>query len=261
MSPLFQKKLVPATVAYMRVSTSGQLDGSGIDQQKVSIGTFMQMKGLKVDEWVTEDETGTTEDRTEIQRLLQRAKAGEIACIIVDRMDRFGRLQRVCESLFAQFEAAGVEVVFANLEIAKTPEGTMIRQIMGSVAEYQRKEWLQRMTVCRRKAAEKKGTHPGGPTPFGYRSVGLGGLEVVEKEARVVRRVFELRSAVSDLKGIADRLTAEGLRNREGGQIFAQIVKRILAREQFYRTHKNPILEVDFMHVSKEESLTSAALV
>ncbi len=45
------------TVAYMRVSTAAQLEGSGIDQQRASIIAWAVTSGVQIDEYITEDET------------------------------------------------------------------------------------------------------------------------------------------------------------------------------------------------------------
>lgn len=222
------------TIAYCRVSTDKQLDGSGIDQQRASIIAYAMANGITIDEWAIEHETGTTEDREVIQGILAESKAQKVQAIIVDRVDRLGRTLLTCEKLHEDFRKASVEIIFTNANCDSSPTGVLLRQIMGALAQYDRTSWLSRMSQCRRTSVARKGTSAGGRTTYGYIAVGNGRLAVDNDTVGVVVRAFELADFGRTLADITRQLNNEGYRTIKGTVFFPQQVKRILGRREFY---------------------------
>lgn len=223
------------TIAYCRVSTDKQLDGAGIDQQRASIIAYAMAHGITIDEWAIEHETGTTEERDVIQRLLTEAKAKKVQAVIVDRVDRLGRTLLTCEKLHEGFRAAAVEIIFTNANCDNSPTGVLLRQIMGSLAQYDRTSWLSRMTQCRKASVARKGSSAGGRAPYGYVAIGNGRFAVDNDTVGVVVRAFELSDLGRTLSEIARALNNEGYRTLKGTLFFPQQVKRILGRKEFYQ--------------------------
>lgn len=226
------------TVAYLRVSTEAQAELNGLDQQRRSICAFAAASGMTVDEWVTDDESGTTEDREGVRQLLSRPGP---FCLVFDRIDRLGRTLLVAESLFAKFTARGVRLVCVAQKLDDGPIGQLTRQIMGAFAEYQRAEMLSRLAAAKRAAKARRGTYGGGTVAYGFRAVGGGKLAVSADDARMVRRCHELASgsASASLRSIAASLASEGFRTRKGTVIQAVQVKRILDRKEVYQGKSN----------------------
>jgi DNA invertase Pin-like site-specific DNA recombinase len=226
------------TIAYIRVSTERQSEeGNGLEQQRRSICAFAAASGMTIDEWVTDDETGTTEDREGIQNLLGRE--GQFT-LIFDRIDRLGRTLLVAESLFAKFSGRGVRLVCVAQQLDDSPVGRLTRQIMGAFAEFQRSELLARLAQCKRAAKAKRGTFGGGTVAYGYRAMGGGKLAVDPCTITLVRRCHELgKQEGATYRSIASELTKEGFTTRKGTTISAAQVWRILEREETYRGNKN----------------------
>jgi site-specific DNA recombinase len=225
-------------IGYLRVSTEAQQDGSGIEQQRASIMAYAYQKNFKVSEWVVEAETGTIEDREQIQLLLERARRKEFDTLLVDRIDRMGRLARVSISLRDAFVAAGVQVVFAQQQhITDDPAGKMIFTFFSGLAEYQREEWLKRMQQCKTAAVAKKGTFRGGQLPYGYRTLGNGQLAIEPGAADLVRRIFALKGQGHTVSSIARCLFLAGFRNGKGKPLHISQITKILKREAVYRGH------------------------
>lgn len=224
------------TAAYIRVSTTKQLDGSGPQQQRENILAFAISKGLRIDEYAIDDETGTTEDREHIQRLLKEAQAGELTLLLVDRLDRLGRRLHVCEGLLAAFNQAGCEVRFVAAFFEDNATGIFTRQILGAVAEFQRNEWLARMKQCSRAKALARGSLHSKLAPYGYRIEGDRCIPD-ETETALVKRIFKLAASQDKLntRKICRVLTAEGWRSRKGTHFQHPQVARILSLEAAYR--------------------------
>jgi site-specific DNA recombinase len=95
-----------------------------------------------------------------------------------------------------EFHRAGVEVVFLNRELGRSPEDELLVQVQGMVAEYERAKILERSRRGKRHAAHAGvvSVRWGAPYGYPYRSKPLGGgvarFDIVEHEARVGRQVF-----------------------------------------------------------------------
>src|SRR5262245_23170817 len=95
-----------------------------------------------------------------------------------------------------EFQRAGVEVIFLNRELGRSPEEELLLQVQGMVAEYERAKILERSRRGKRHAAHAGVVSVLCGAPYGYRYVskhtggGTARFEIVEHEARVVRQVF-----------------------------------------------------------------------
>lgn len=225
------------TVAYVRVSTKKQLNGSGPAQQRDSIIAYAISKNIRIDDWYTDDETGTTEDREQIQSLLQDARDGKLQAVVVDRVDRLGRELHVCEGLYDSFSKAGCKVIVASQALEDSDEGVLLRQILGSFAAYQRKAMLKHLTQCRASKAKRVGYRNGGAVPYGYRLSSDKARIVPDEahEASLVRRMFELRDSKHSYTRILEILFAEGYRSRLDTPLQRMQLQRVFALERAYR--------------------------
>jgi len=224
------------TVAYMRISDKGQEAGNGIEQQRISILAWALHNNVQIDEWVSETVTGTTADREEITRLLTEASQGSLTRLVVDRLDRFARKLVVSEQLYAQFTAAGVEVVAATVKLEDSPTGNLVRQLLGSVAEFQRAEWLGRMKQAKAASIKRRGSFRGGRAATGFRSVGGGALAIDDRGADLVRLCHQLRSSGASLRNIVDVVHTRGFRTSNNTRIEVGTIHKILKREAVYRS-------------------------
>lgn len=251
-----------SVIAYCRVSTDKQMDGVGIDQQRASIIAYALAHGITIDEWAIEHASGTIEEREIIQRVLARCQAQEVQTVIFDRPDRIGRTLAVSENLFRAFKDTGVDVRFTSTTFDDSPSGTFFRQIMAALAEFDRSSWLQRMSQCRRAAGGKNGTYSGGGQVYGYLCLGKGQLAIDPATAPLVARTLELAEEAKSLSDIARILNAEGFRTRKGTALFAQQVKRIIARKAFYQgqalLHNSVTLEPGIKPAHKEININTA---
>ncbi len=80
---------------YLRVSTSGQIDGESLNTQRTQIQAYCASRGWELVN-VYEDAglSGTKDDRPALQALLSAVQAGEIDAVVVRDLSRFGRSAR-----------------------------------------------------------------------------------------------------------------------------------------------------------------------
>jgi site-specific DNA recombinase len=99
--------------------------------------------------------------------------------------------------LIEEFKAYGVEVIFLNRAIGKSPEDDLLLQLQGMIAEYELAKILERCRRGKRHAARRGSVNVLSGAPYGYRYIskhegdGQAHYQVVLEEARVVRQIFE----------------------------------------------------------------------
>ena len=156
--------------------------------------------------------------------------------IIVYRLDRLARDLIIQETLLAEikrmggtpFTTSGAEADFLN-DDPNDPSRKLIRQVLGSVNEYERSMIALRLRSGRKLKAERGGFAYGSPG-FGYRAEDKQ-LVPDDREQQAVRRIRELHDVGTSLRGIITVLEAEGIAPKRGGKWYPATVRRVLERK------------------------------
>lgn len=118
----------------------------------------------------------------------------------------------------------------------KDPNDFLINGLMELLDQYQRLEIALKLGRGRSKKAQQGG-YAGGRATFGYKAKkGQKCIQVDEKQAKTVRRVFQLKEQYPlwTLSLIAEELNKEGFTTQQGNMFTKVQVKRILDRRDFY---------------------------
>jgi site-specific DNA recombinase len=125
--------------------------------------------------------------------------------------------------LIDEFRRAGVEIVFLNRPIGLSAEDDLLLQVQGMVAEYERAKILERSRRGKRHAARQGTVSVLSGAPYGYRYVGkqdgagVARYEIIEEEARIVRRIFGwVGQDRLSIGAVCRRLHQEGCLTRTG---------------------------------------------
>jgi site-specific DNA recombinase len=177
------------------------------------LNDYCALYGLEVAEVYADDGVSGTvplHERQEGRRLLEDARQGKFATLLVYKLDRLGRTLLVIVDAHDRLRAAGVSLRSATEPIdSSTPSGRLIFQMLASFAEYER-ETIGKRTRASLHRAFRNGKHAG-RVPYGYRVRGEDGLlEVVEDEAAIVREIIANVVAGSTPYGESKRLNDEG---------------------------------------------------
>lgn len=227
-------------VAYLRVSTQGQIDGYGFDVQRADIVKWAKTHGHKIVGWYQDTVTGKadTADRPGLLEALQMLRKPPSADgLVIGKMDRLARQLTVQEAILALIWGEGGTVFTAESgEVAKDdlddPMRNAMRQMMGVFAELDRKTVVKRLRDGRRAKAEA-GRHAVGQYAFGYTGTGKGRERDAgehSEEKAVVDRVVELRSGGASYRTICATLDAEGLKPRRAATWQPMVVRSISQR-------------------------------
>jgi len=142
---------------YTRVSTSQQLGGGGLDRQKESCLKFCESKDWACLREFQEQESGSVEtaNRPMLAECISLCGDGYgVNTIVVERADRIARDLIVSELFFRECKERGISVYAADsgeeLVNAKSdPTRTLIRQVLGALAEWSKAEICRKLLAGR----------------------------------------------------------------------------------------------------------------
>jgi DNA invertase Pin-like site-specific DNA recombinase len=136
---------------YARVST----DAQSLDRQ------IDALKNYGVDELLTEKMTGTKRSRPELDRLIDKMRAGDT--VVIESLSRLGRSTKDLLALVELFNERGVVLVSLkeNIDIS-TPTGKLLVTVLSALCQFERDLTVQRtnegLTAAR--ARGRKGGRP-----------------------------------------------------------------------------------------------------
>ena len=143
---------------YARVSTSGK--GQDTEVQARELREYAARRNWTVvEEFADTGFSGAKESRPALDEMLKAAKRRKFDAILCWKLDRIGRSLKHLVNLLAEMEAVGVALVsFSdNLDLS-TPQGRLMFQIIGAMAEFERSLICERVKagIAHRKAQGKK---------------------------------------------------------------------------------------------------------
>jgi len=189
--------------AYSRVSTTEQgSNGHGLDAQRGTIEAEAQRRGWDDVRWyVDAGWSGSNLSRPGMTRLLRDVRRGDV--VVVARLDRLSRSLTDFAGLMAEAKRRRWSFVAVDLGVdTTTATGSLIANVMASVAEWEREVIAQR-TKDAMLAAKLKGRLPGRRSR----------LDPVTRA-----RLLALRGEGMPLRAVATLANQEGLRTVSGVQ-------------------------------------------
>ena len=208
-----------AVAYYARVSTDKDEQINSLGNQKryfedyIAANPHWRFAGGYVDEGIS----GTSvEGREQFLQMIEDAKRGRFDLIVTKEISRFARNTLDSLRYTRELLRCGVGVYFQNDNINTFDKDAELRlTIMSSIAQDEVRKLSER-TRFGFKRAQENSVLLGQNNLFGYNKVD-GRLEIVEREAAVVREIFE-RYAAGDLglRAIANDLDSRGVCGRHG---------------------------------------------
>ena len=229
---------------YTRVSSEKQKEEQTIGSQTAALIEYAPIHGYTVPEaWVFRDEgySGSILIRPALERLRDLAAAGEIEAVLVYSPDRLSRKYAYQVLLMEEFARHGVEVLFIKSPQAATPEGELLLQFQGMIAEYERAQIAERTRRGKRYRAKSGLANVLSGAPYGYRYVKKSEAshafyEVIEAEAAVVREVYRFYTEEAlSIGAIVRWLNAQGIPTRKGKSCWERTTVWAMLRNPAYK--------------------------
>ena len=199
---------VDAWAIYTRVSTDEQaLNGVSLEVQERTCRARLESEGFRV-AGIFCDAGMSAKDlrRPELQRIMSLVEAGQIAGIIIWKLDRFSRNVRDFLNTVERLNALGVGLISVQEKIDTSgPGGRFVMILTMALAQLEREQTGERVkaVICHKRS---QGEFCGGPIPAGLRSTGPIGhrrLEVDPNHGPTVAKCWSLVSQGATLLDIA----------------------------------------------------------
>ncbi len=224
-------------IGYARVSTDEQArDGVSLDQQVSRIRAYATAKGLTIlDVLVDDGVSGKTLDRPGLREIMRLCERGEVAHVIVLKLDRLTRQTRHLLGLVDDlFLAREIELhsVSESLDTS-TPHGRFVLTLFGGLAQMEREQISERTRNAM--VYKRQNMQPTSHPPLGFRSNGSKERMIaVPKELSIVRSILDLRKRGRSYRTIARQLDSQGVPTKRGGRWGSETVRKVVQRRSWY---------------------------
>lgn len=192
--------------------------------------------------------SGGTLDRPALQRLLSDIDAGKVDIVVVYKVDRLTRSLADFAKIVEVLDGHGVSFVSVTHTFHTTTSmGRLTLNMLLSFAQFEREVTGERIRD-KIAASKRKGMWMGGFVPLGYEAAGRT-LQIVEREATVIRKIFDLYldlgtvplvQEAADRLGLRTKVRSHADGSRQGG--------RPLSRGHLYKLLNNPLYVGQIRH-------------
>lgn len=199
-------------IGYLRTSSAANIgeDKDSERRQRLAIAGFAKRAGYDIADWYSDPAVSGADPiqtRPGFAELLARIAGNGVRTIIVENALRFARDLMVQEVGFAMLRDLGVTLIAADSPLAFLDDGptsTMVRQILGAVAQFDKA-----MTVAKLKGARDRARRDRGKCE-GRKSYAESNPEMVKLAKELAGRKLSLRKISAALAG-QSYVTANGL--------------------------------------------------
>lgn len=226
-------------VAYLRVSSVGQIDAWGLDRQERAIKAWAKTNGHRIVGWHRDE--GVSGTLSHIERpgftaAISSLGHGADGFIVAD-LDRLARELTIQEAALGVvwnrsvpvFTATGGEV---QQDDPNDPARAFVRKVMGLVIEYEKNQAVRRLRQGR-EAKAAAGGKAVGQYAFGYHGDGKGRQRDAApdpEEQPAVALIVQMRKRSASYRQIAAELDARGMRPRRAQRWSAMAVRSVARR-------------------------------
>ena len=223
-------------VVYARYSSTNQRDAS-IEQQIAECRKFAERNGFTITE-IYQDAaiSGRTDERPDFQRMMRDAKREQFDYIIAWKSNRIGRNMTQALTNMAKLAEYGVECLYVEEDFDDTAAGRFALRNMMNVNQFYSENLAEDVRRGMLDNAQKCKVN--GKISFGFKKAPDGRYAIEEKEAAIVREIYDrLRSGwiIADI--MAD-LNNRGITTKSGRPWTFQSFQTLLQNQQYIGVYK-----------------------
>ena len=207
--------------AYYRTSSQTNVgaDKDSLARQEAAVQAYAKANDINIVE-AFYDAAVSGADAIDLRpgfaRMLEAIAANGVRSILVETSNRFARDLIVQETGHRFLKAQGIEIIAVDSPTAfldDTPTATLVRQILGAVAQFEKASLVAKLAAARRRLGK-----PGGQASM---------AKLFPEAALRVRALRDATPSLS-LRAIAAQLAAEGLVSSSGKPFEASVIARLL---------------------------------
>ena len=221
------------TVIYARYSPGGGQTEQSIEGQIRECKDYAKLHDLTiVDKYVDRHITGKTDHRPNFQRMIKDSEKHLFDAVLVWKTDRFARNRYDSAIYKNRLKKNGVKVFYAKENIPDGPEGIILESMLEGMAEYYSAELSQKIKRGMRESAHKCHV-TGGYLALGYKIGEDKSFEIDEKQAPIVKKIFEMYDGGSTVTDICQELNSIGVKTARGAKFNKNSLRTILKNEKY----------------------------
>lgn len=184
---------------YLRVSGKGQLldDADGFPRQREYIERYAAANGIEIVRWFEERGVcGATDWEERPAWVDMMVCLGDVQTVVIERLDRLARDMGVQEHIMRDLKKRRITLISTvepDLD-SDLPTRVLVRQMLGSIAQYERANIEIKLRHARERQRAKNGRCEG-RKPFGHRpdeGWALRGIVDMKKEGYTTRRIAQV---------------------------------------------------------------------
>lgn len=221
-------------VGYTRVSTLEQSRvGVSLEAQQERIEAYAKFQSLRVLSVHTDE--GISGRQTRRRPSLERAiteTCEHRAVLCVYSLSRLARSTKHALEISERIKDAGAQLALITEQIdTGTAAGKMFYTVLAAIATFESDQLSERVRLALRYKRER-GHRYSKEVPYGSRAGSSGRIETDPDEQRVLAEIRRLRADGHTLRGIAEALDEQGLRNRADKPFSFQRIAALIQRER-----------------------------
>lgn len=176
----------------------------------------------------------SAEKRPEFMRMINDAMEGKVDIILSKSISRFGRNSLEAQTYVHKLREKGVEVVFEREGISSfDAQADMVFNFLVAVAQEESKSISQNTRWANEKLAKQGIRHLGSNKILGYDEVN--GVLTPNKDAWVIKYIFEEYAAGKSMQQICDALEKEGFVTMKGNSKMNPGTISYILRNELYK--------------------------
>ena len=150
-------------VMYLRTSSATNLDGDSEERQKESIAKYADSQGMEIVSGAYDQAvkgSDSIHEREGFSALIQYCLDNDVTTILCENASRFARDVIVQEMGYRELKKLKIQLIPVDAPdyfTGDTPSLTMIRQILGSVAEFEKSNLVSKLRGARDRVRAKNG--------------------------------------------------------------------------------------------------------
>lgn len=226
-------------VAYCRYSSDNQREES-IDAQVRAINEFCLKEGHQlIKTYIDEAISATsTDNREEFNLMIDDSKKRLYDAVVVHKLDRFARNRYDSAIAKKRLKDNGAIVLSVMERLDDSPESVILESVLEGMAEYYSKN-LSREVKKGLKENALKCLHTCGLPPLGFDVNPDKTYKINEREAIIVRKIFNLSVQGYGYSKISEILNDEGLKNKVGKEFRKTSIRDTLLNEKYIGTYSH----------------------
>ena len=220
-------------VIYARYSEGGKQTEQSIEGQLRECKEYAKTHDLTiVDTYIDRHITGKTDHRPKFQKMIKDSEKRLFEAVLVWKTDRFARNRYDSAIYKNRLKKNGVKVFYAKENIPDGPEGIILESMLEGMAEYYSAELSQKIRRGMRESAHKCHV-TGGYLALGYKIGPDKSFLIDEKQAPIVKKIFEMYDGGSTVTEICRELNSIGVKTARGAQFNKNSLRTVLKNEKY----------------------------